>query len=556
MNSDKKIISSHIFVFSFNWDYVNNEDCLNTCIDERLNVDKFIESLRDGWEEEERKIKNDEDYNIYAYFYGNVREAIYGKKSNVKINKYKSITIKNVKYCWGKLINKKVSNRIVTCLNYKNINENSIYEIYIKNRDDMGKEPYKLKIRSIKLKIYDIGVATLSYFLDNYEYKTREDLLIINDYGRRIYPQYIPLEKARYNFLAQKVSLKFGNETIEEDFNYDAKKYPTKVSKIITELLGEKFGSTEKELKDYYSNEKKNILIRPVIDDRMFVICWYSDDLNSRILTKYKDQEYLKNDFWYQYLFIDNEGSTCQDERMKKDLLLKSTYTRWKDCGTLFGISRYSFVLLCDESTFSVNVLYNHINNIYYEMIILALVQRASILRFSDEISKITQLDKEEALEKIKKLQKHYLQFVNKLSFGEVTAQEQGIELYDKLIEMMRIERDIQRLDKEIGEVNRYAAFISSEKINSLLNIVTFIGIGISIMTLIATVFGLEDKVESKKWLCMWQYIPFVVMLWSINILKKIADNYKFIKKILIMMLLIAIFVFIKYELNDLLIRF
>ncbi|PRR77935.1 hypothetical protein CLLI_20300 [Clostridium liquoris] len=517
MDSDKKIISSHIFVFPFNWDYVNNEDWLNTCIDERLNVDKFIESLRDGWEEEERKIKNDEDYNTYTYFYGNVRKAIYGKKSNVKINKYKGTTIKNIKYYWKKLINKKVSNRIVTCLNYKNINKNSIYEIYIKNRDDMGKESYKLKIRSIKLKIYDTGVATLSYFLDNYEYKTREDILIINDYGRRIYPQYIPLEKAQDNLLARKVSLKFGNDTIEEDFNYDTKKYPTKVSKIITELLGEKFGSTEKELKDYYSNEKKNILIRPVIDDRMFVICWYSDNLNSSILTKYKDQEYLKNDFWYQYLFIDNEGSTCQDGRMKKDLLLKSTYTRWKDYGTLFGISRYSFVLLCDESNFSVNVLYNYINNIYYEMIILALVQRASILRFSDETSKIASFENKNIYRQIKKLQEYYIRFVNTIYFREVTAQEQGIELYDKLTELMRIEREVKRLDEEIDEIQRYITLETNGSTNKLVNLITYVGLSVSVMGVVATAFPLRSEV--LKWLAIFG-VPTFMIIWMIQLIK------------------------------------
>ncbi|MCS4466840.1 hypothetical protein JTS99_12560 [Clostridium botulinum] len=134
----------------------------------------------------------------------------------------------------------------------------------------------------------------------------------------------------------------------------------------------------------------------------MFVICYYNNGFHSRVLTKYDKDEYLKNDFWYQFLFVDNDGATCKDEEMTKELLLKSTYTRWKSYGTLFGISRYSFVILCDESGFSKDVLYNHINIIYYEMILLALVQRASILRFSDETSRIASFERKIYMNKLK----------------------------------------------------------------------------------------------------------------------------------------------------------
>ncbi|MCS4454100.1 hypothetical protein JTT00_01810 [Clostridium botulinum] len=70
-----------------------------------------------------------------------------------------------------------------------------------------------MKIKSIKLKVYDTGVATLSYFLNNYEWKNKEDILRINDYGRRIYPQHIPLDTVRSNFLAKKLSLKLKKES-------------------------------------------------------------------------------------------------------------------------------------------------------------------------------------------------------------------------------------------------------------------------------------------------------------------------------------------------------
>ncbi|WP_243175926.1 hypothetical protein [Clostridium sporogenes] len=485
----KEIISSHIFVFPFRWDVVKDEACLEKCIDSRLDVEKFIECLNveGNWEEDEgalkivrdKKVENDKEYNKYAYFYDNARKAIYGKDN----------------------FGRKISSSIVRCLNHKNIAGNSIYKIHVEKRNNKGdvifNKIYELEIESIKLKIYDTGVATLSYFLENNEYRNKEDILRINDYGRRIYPQYMPLDNVKSSFLAKKLSVEIQNRTIEEDFDYGVKEKPTKISKTIMGILGEKFISVEKELECKYRwlNKKESVVVKPVIDDRMFVICYYSDNTCSRVLTNFNKDEYLKNDFWYQFLFVDNGGATCKDEKMTKELLSKSTYTRWKDYGTLFGISRYSFVLICNEGKPFKDILFNHTNTIYYEMILLALVQRASILRFSDETSRIASVESKNIYEQIKKLQEYYIRFVNTIYFREVTAQEQGIELYDKLTEFMRIEREVKRLDEEIDEIQRYVTLEANDRTNKLIERLTYMGIIISVIGVVATSYELNFKV-------------------------------------------------------------
>ncbi|ABS34408.1 hypothetical protein FDG46_11400 [Clostridium botulinum] len=565
----KEIISSHIFVFPFRWDVVKDEACFDTCIDSRLNTEKFIKYLKDNnqWEEdinisnivENKEVENDLDYNTYAYFYDNVRKAIYGNPNSIKKNKNISVDLKNSKYYAGKLFNKKISNTIVRCLNYKNIDANSIYEIHVEKKDDKGTivfdEHYKLKIKSIKLKVYDTGVATLSYFLNNYEWKNKEDILRINDYGRRIYPQHIPLDTVRSNFLAKKLSLKLKKRIIEEEFDYEIKEKPTKISKTIINILGEKFVSTEKELRYKSLSKEEIIFVKPVIDDRMFVICYYNNGFHSRVLTKYDKDEYLKNDFWYQFLFVDNDGATCKDEEMTKELLLKSTYTRWKSYGTLFGISRYSFVILCDESGFSKDVLYNHINIIYYEMILLALVQRASILRFSDETSRIASFERKNIYEQIKKLQEYYIRFVNTIYFREVTAQEQGIELYDKIVELMRIDTEVKRLDEEIDEIQRYINLETNDRTNRLLNVITFVGIGISVISLISSLFSNSKQIGDLTWLVTWQYVPFVMVLLVISVIKNYVNDNKVIKIIMWVITLLAIYIVLDYKFIKLFIK-
>ena len=57
----------------------------------------------------------------------------------------------------------------------------------------------------------------------------------------------------------------------------------------------------------------------------------------------------------------------------------------------------------------------------------LVLVQRASMLRFSGEITKVSQLsnqDVEAVSKRVSSLYKEYIRFVNQIYFREITAQE------------------------------------------------------------------------------------------------------------------------------------
>lgn len=512
MTSKKDIVSSHIFIFPFKWDCISDSHKLNSTINKRINTEKIEQILLEKWKRETTytEINNDTDYNTYSYFYDNARQAIYGNEDYILDEKSFKVKILNATYGAFKSKKKKTINKVVKCFKYKNLSDNDKYIIEIEKQidTDAKKEikPYELKIKDIKLKIYDTGVANLVYFLENYnENTTQEDILRINDYGRRIYPQFLPISKAQNSFLAKKITLSINRDkTIDEDFNYAAKENPNRISNTIMKLLGENFICNKKDL------QKGKFFIAPIIDDRMFVICYYNNNRYSRILAKYNKDECFKNDFWYQYVFIDNGGATCQDEKMKKELLLKSTYTRWKDCGTLFGISRYSFVLLCDESQFSKDVLFNHINTVYYEMIVLALAQRTSILRFSDETSRIANFKNKNIAKQIKKLQKYYISFVNTIYFREVTAQEQGIELYDKLIEFMKIENEIKRLDEEIDEIQRYITLDNNESTNKLINLITCVGLSVSVMGVVATTYTVMP--QALKWILIFGISTSIVV--------------------------------------------
>ena len=163
----------------------------------------------------------------------------------------------------------------------------------------------------------------------------------------------------------------------------------------------------------------------------------YCDELSKKVkdVDEHGNVPFVVTDFWYKYVFVDDGGFvTCQNSGMKKELVKQSTYYRWQKLGTLYGVSRYSFVTITNmEAKGFIDV---HMRTIYSRMFELVILQRASILRFSGEVTKVSALkeghDKELA-RRIRSLYREYIRFINQIYFQSVTVQDQGIELYDML---------------------------------------------------------------------------------------------------------------------------
>lgn len=547
--------SYHIFMFPFRWDISEeNKNLDELSFGERVNLNKFDEMLdKNKWKEkywdnyfEENEVLA---YNEYAYFYENVRDIIYGKKDN-KNNK-----------------------QINLYYEYKH-DDNSKYIIQtLKNK-------YELIIEKISLKIYRTGIGILSYHLENYSASKKEDVLKINDYGRRIYSQFLPLEKTKKSFLANELKIEINGQIFaEESFNdckniKENKNISVKISETIMKLLGDNFTCDK-------TCDKEKIFITPVIDDRMYVVSWYGNEKVEQKNHKYRynkrinknslqdinnlncknEYGYLENDFWSKYIFVDNGNSTCKSRVMLKKLLKKHTYDRWVDNGRLYGISRYSFVVLTDRSWFAKEVILNHVKTMYYQMACLALMQRASILRFSDEVSKITKdIDGGNNNFEIRELNEEYLKFINRMYFREVTAQEQGIELYDKILECMRIPKEAKALEAEINELHQYATLKEESRRNELLAIIAIIGAVFAVPNFVTGFLGMDifnfssfsnNQLSSIEWwfnsnIWTWFAVYFSVPVILGCVLFKLSSLFtKKVKKIGYILFIIAVLIII-----------
>lgn len=506
MSNDLK--SYHVFMFPFTWDYKEkNKDLSQLSIEKRKDIDmiKNLMENNDSWKRSIFKLNSDNKYNEYNYFYEEARKAIYDNGDDKGPLYFKYNIDKEATY-------------IIHVLEKK--------DSFRDNSEKYIKKIYRLNIEKIALRIYDTGVAILSYHLSNLEYPNEEDILKINQYGRRIYAPFKPIDECKKKELASMIKVSIDNKIIEEEYDTFSKQENriTISSELITGLLGEKF----KLISKLESNKKdQEVIISPIIDDRMFVISWYGNNLLSKKLSLYiRDKDYklhgkinnkntfsngkykyLKSDFWYKFLFVDGGFKTCQNKLMTEKLLKRHTYDRWIDCTTLFGISKYSFMLLTsDIETLRNNeltYLLDHFKHHYYQIANLLLMQRSSILSFSKEASYISKElnnnNNRNELKEIRSLHRHYIRFINRMYFREVTAQEQGIELYDILKKSMRTEKEAESLDREIDELHNYVTLVEESNRNKLLGLIAVVGALFAVPTFVATFFGMEIFKELLK---------------------------------------------------------
>ncbi|MCS4466839.1 hypothetical protein JTS98_16150 [Clostridium botulinum] len=119
----------------------------------------------------------------------------------------------------------------------------------------------------------------------------------------------------------------------------------------------------------------------------------------------------------------------------------------------------------------------------------------------------------------------------------------------------MRIDTEVKRLDEEIDEIQRYINLETNDRTNRLLNVITFVGIGISVISLISSLFSNSKQIGDLTWLVTWQYVPFVMVLLVISVIKNYVNDNKVIKIIMWVITLLAIYIVLDYKFIKLFIK-
>lgn len=497
--------SIHCFLFPFKWDQKNENLKSRSSTNNGGNnpyskIDLALKKA--GWERDNSYEINKSHlaYNEFTYYHDFVREVIFdttGNENDLNIMQHYRFKALNCDDAYMKLAALPFTDK-----------------------------SYSLKLTGVHLHIYKTGVGILTFDLENYAESTREDILIINEYGRRMYPQFLgegfDIQSTKSAFLASEIIYSFDGKTeIKEDFSaYNMENYISNLSnsssflppKYIKHLL-KNFIFTQADIANHDNN---GIEIHHVTDDRMFTICWYGNNNLAAELGKENEGifQFEQNDWWYTFIFGDKQWPSVANNKLKQKHIEDHTYSRWANFGTLFGLTRDTFMVISSDiptlKRYNAPPIKDHVATIYYQMVLLGLAQRAAVLKFSGRVSCLADLTKENDLKyiqnKVGKLYKDYIEFVNKVYFREVTSQIQGIELYQHMQQVMSIQSEVADLDKEISELHSYISLMQDQDRNEQAHNLNRLAIFFLPASFIASVLGIGFIGEESS--LNWSFCP------------------------------------------------
>lgn len=463
------VYSFHNFMFPFRWNITKFNDRL---LSEQINLNNITFAESANWvrvNEPSKEEELDGLYNERNYFYEFVHDALYDTgMDNSLIRHFERIEPQR---------------------------GDVSYHIVVSGTE------YILKVEAINLNLYSTGVGVLSFFMKNERYSAPKDVLNINQYGRRIFPPFIADVNFR-NEIASSIEI-IGLHGREYGYREDFSQYTHHT----------RHNTPAAFIVDMIHEVAENIELSPVVDDRMFVMSWYQNDEWASEFSS-DCEAFIKKDPWYEFVFVDKYGGkTCQNKKMQERLIQEATYERWSQWSSLYGVSRYSMMYLTNSGCPS--YLKQYFETEYVRMTELVLVQKASLLRFSAEVTNISELRTSRNLSaKVSSLYKEYIRFVNQIHFREVSAQDQGIEIYNKLYNTLNIGKQVEKLDNEIEELHAYVELCEDRKNSKIMSLLTWFATIFSPIALISGVFGMNH--DGDGWYEQWDWQFSIIVCFTI----------------------------------------
>ncbi len=357
-----------------------------------------------------------------------------------------------------------------------------------------GEKTYSVDVNAIRMKLYNTGVGVLIFELENRRYPTEKEVIEINDFGRRIYAPYYAYYNDRLNcsICADRIYFEIDGKGVEQekstllpDVLMESADTTVLAEPILRLLSNDEYRVTTKE-----NCGKDEICIKPVIDDRMFVACYYKnadfvdamrewDGEHYRYITHAMEKAPFDNKDdqnaahrLYTMMYVDGDGICCHGRNILENLLSDDhIYTRWLEYwndydkefqGTITGFSEYTMICVAKKPA---DYLITPFLTQYVEMAILALVQRASLLCFEYMISECARGNNY----RVEDIQEKYILFQSQILLKEVSSQQQGIELYDMLEKNLMIEKEQNEIKAQIEGLFTQKNFDHDRKENRIL---------------------------------------------------------------------------------------
>lgn len=398
---------------------------------------------------------------------------------------------------------------------------------------------YELDLVRVRLITYSTFVSMLVLETENWtDHHSQEDIKRINEFGRhvcfpflRTFDNESPAAKGHPS-VADSITIRGvpglapeaeKTDECEADFTFMQPSWRTDLSfrhlmVPLKQLLS--IWSFRQAVSSRDSVDDQKYLVNPVMDDRMYVCCLYRNEVFSQRLHMKDSEGYLiastKDsdvvDDFYSFAFVDAEDSSCRSSTMRRDIVKAALYDRWIDYGTVYAMSDHSFMCVTGGNWDATEALIiKPFSNMYLEMVIMTLAQKASILHMSSEAAKLADdfsgisFDSKKSIDaqfsSISKLQQQNARVQNQVVLSEVTTQEQGREMFTKMRSQLGIAESNAELTEQVQYLYAMTATVDQERRakaeqtrNTLFNTFAFVIGLIAVASAVVDVFSFNRK--------------------------------------------------------------
>ena len=341
------------------------------------------------------------------------------------------------------------------------------------------------------------------------------DAILFNVLGRILYWTFPEQQREAKIPFKMEIKIKPG---LSFEHNFDEEQLEVKnkfplISKAIYKLVTEFTGGKSDQNKGNFT---------PLLDDRMFVYSFFSfaGEFHKTNIGISNYESYLT-----QMIYVDKPQKEVRYERkFLRNCITPLTYKRWYQYGTQYGYTRFS-AIYSGFGAFFKDETFNHFNKMYYQLTLIALFYRVSLLDFLERLSKTTQcLIRRFWKDNFNKLRKDFVRFTNIYWFQELTNQDQGIEIFDLHKKAFQFEELYSEIKEEIKHADELMTQIFQRRVTTIGLVLTFLTIIVGCLSI--NFAHIKDSIGSSNFsLCILITILIIgIMYFVIRYFKNLKN--------------------------------
>lgn len=369
--------------------------------------------------------------------------------------------------------------------------EHGVLPFVLRCQDDRKKQTFSfpMKLHEVRLSVFNYHVGFLVFRIENTDLRsTFFDQMNAAVYFRLIAPLFPEFSMPQFAF---------AQDTWE-------------MSQLLPFLLAE-FSNTptlpsSPSALPKEKHKHKWLPVKPFYDDRMMVYTFSCIQSQTALEDPNNNEQLLR-----KYTLINYNLDMQETPGFSKDKLdLKDwNQLRW------WGFSKEGGSLaVFDSNRFHERFLGTYFTTYYFDIFLLAAMQRITLLLLFERLSDIPSLTTNggESSKILRRLRKDLLLFKNQSWFSQLTNRERGLQLWRNWQEVLENRALLTEVNEQAQELETYLQSISRERIDWIVRLGGFLA------TSVPAIIGLPVLFGQAPWVRNTQWVLLVILLLSTGV--------------------------------------